>query len=157
MSLKEFRTAGKMTQSMLARTSGVNYRSLQDYEQGHKPTGSASGEVLLRLSASLGCSVAELLLADEIRKTGGPVLAGNTMTTEEINGLPFCCEQYNVMGQWVCSNDRIAILFYYEGNRYLLPFRAIFKHELIPWLKDAAVLMMEEAIEDTVFSQMTAR
>ena len=157
MSLKRLRTARKMTQSRLAQASGVNFRSLQDYEQGHKPIGSASGEVLIRLASALGCSVEELLLADEIRDVGSPVLDGNTMTTEEINGLSFRCEEYGVMGQWVCSDDRIAVLFYYEGRRYLLPFKAVFKRELIPWLKAAAELQMEEAIEDAVFLQLAER
>ena len=157
MGLKCFRTGRKMTQSALAKASGVNFRSLQDYEQGHKPIGSAGGEVLLRLASSLGCSVEELLLADEIRNVGAPVLPENTMTTEEISGLSFCCEQYGVMGRWVCGGGRIAVLFYYEGRQYLLPFSAVFRSELIPWLKAAAELQMEEAIEDTVFLQFAAR
>ncbi len=157
MSLKDFRTARKITQSRLAQISGVNFRSLQDYEQGHKPLSSAGGEVLLRLASALGCSVEELLLADEIKNAGSPVLPGNTMTTEEISGHSFFCDQYGVMGQWICSDDRIAILFYFEDRQYLLPFRAIFKKELIPWLKSAAVLLMEEAIEDTEFLKLAAR
>ena len=44
--------------------SGVNFRSLQDYEQGHKKLTSASGDVLLRLSTVLGCSMEDLLLDD---------------------------------------------------------------------------------------------
>ena len=78
MSIKGFRVAGKMTQSMLAQKSGVNFRSLQDYEQGHKPLSSASGDVLLRLASTLGCSVEQLLLSDEIRNIGAPVLPANT-------------------------------------------------------------------------------
>ena len=157
MGLKQLRTAAKMTQSTLAKTSGVNFRSLQDYEQGHKPLLSAGGEVLLRLASALGCSVEELLLSDEIREAGAPLLAGNTMTAEEISGRAFHCELYDVTGKWVCSSGHIAILFYYEGNRFLLPFRAIFKKELISWLKAAAVMQMEDAIEDILFSKLAAR
>ena len=157
MGLKSLRTAREMTQSRLAQISGVNFRSLQDYEQGHKSIGSASGEVLMRLASALGCSVEELLLADEIREAGAPVLAGNTITTEEINGQSFYSKQYGITGQWVCCGNRIAILFCHEGNRYLLPFSAIFKRELIPLLKSAAVMLMEEAIEETAFRQFVVR
>ena len=157
MSIKESRIAGNMTQSMLAQKSGVNFRSLQDYEQGHKPLSSASGDVLLRLASVLGCSVEQLLLSDEIRKIGAPVLPANTMTKEAINGQTFFCEQYGVTGQWVCSDEHIAILFYHDGIRTLLPFSAIFKRELIPWLKAGAVMMIEEAIEDAAFEKLTAR
>ena len=157
MSIKGFRVAGKMTQSMLAQKSGVNFRSLQDYEQGHKPLSSASGDVLLRLASTLGCSVEQLLLSDEIRNIGAPVLPANTITTEEINGQTFFCEQYGVTGQWVCCDAHIAILFYHDGRQYLLPFSAVFKRELIPWLKEAAIMMIEEAIEDAAFEELTAR
>ena len=157
MDMKGFRKAGQLTQSMLAQTSGVNFRSLQDYEQGHKPLRSASGDVLLRLSTALGCSVEELLLSDEIKAAGSPLLPGNTIPAEEINGRTFMCRLYGVQGKWVCSDGYIAVLFYYEGCRYLLPFRAIFKSELVRWLKEAAVMMMEEAIEETRFGQLAAR
>ena len=45
----------------------VNSRSLQDYEQGHKKLTSADGDVLLRLSTVLGCSITELLISDTIK------------------------------------------------------------------------------------------
>ena len=50
MSLRELRKQRKLTQKELAQMSGVNFRSLQDYEQGHKKLTSASGDILLRLS-----------------------------------------------------------------------------------------------------------
>ena len=157
MDLRGFRIKSNVTQSMLAGKSGVNFRSLQDYEQGHKQLRSASGDVLLRLASSLGCSIEELLLSDEIVHSGAPLLPSNTMTATEIDGLSFFCERYSVMGQWVCSDQHVAVLFYHEGIRYLLPFRAVFKKELVPWLKQAAVMHMEEAIEDTAFSRLAAR
>ena len=64
MKLKELRKKRNLTQKELASMSGVNFRSLQDYEQGHKKLTSASGDVLLRLSTVLGCSMEDLLLDD---------------------------------------------------------------------------------------------
>lgn len=61
MTLKEMRENAGLKQSELAAISGVNLRSLQDYEQGHKSLASAKGETLLRLSQVLGYSIEDLL------------------------------------------------------------------------------------------------
>jgi len=62
MRLKEMREQAGLTQAELARQSGVNLRSLQDYEQGHKALCSAKGETLLRLSLCLDRSIEDILL-----------------------------------------------------------------------------------------------
>ena len=64
MGLSEIRKSRKLTQKELAQRSGVNFRSLQDYEQGHKKLTSASGDILLRLSTVLGCTAEDLLMDD---------------------------------------------------------------------------------------------
>lgn len=61
MKLKLMRENAGLSQSELAKISGVNLRSLQDYEQGHKSLLSAKGETLLRLSKALGYSVEDIL------------------------------------------------------------------------------------------------
>ncbi len=61
MTLKEMREHAGLKQSDLSALSGVNLRSLQDYEQGHKSLASAKGETLLRLSQVLGYSIEDLL------------------------------------------------------------------------------------------------
>ena len=61
MSLQSIREQRGMTRRELAQRSGVNFRSIQDYEQGHKRLSSAGGETLLRLASALGCQIEELL------------------------------------------------------------------------------------------------
>lgn len=61
MKLQMMREKAGLKQSELAMLSGVNLRSLQDYEQGHKPIQSAKGETLLRLSSVLGYSVEDII------------------------------------------------------------------------------------------------
>ena len=61
MSLQSIREQRGMTRRELAQQSGVNFRSIQDYEQGHKKLSSAGGDTLLRLAAALGCQIEELL------------------------------------------------------------------------------------------------
>lgn len=65
MKLKEMREKQGLTQAELSYLSGVNFRSLQDYEQGHKSLKSAKGETLLRLSHILGFSVEDIIKDDE--------------------------------------------------------------------------------------------
>lgn len=62
--IQKKREALGYTQKQFAQETGVNFRSLQDYEQGHKPVESIKGEVLLRLSRGLNCSIEEILLED---------------------------------------------------------------------------------------------
>lgn len=49
------------TQKLLAEKSGVNLRTLQQYETGAKDIHKASGNTLLALSSCLGCSIEELI------------------------------------------------------------------------------------------------
>ena len=96
MSLQEIRINQNMTRRELAQKAGINFRSLQDYEQGHKKLSSASGDVLLRLSTVLGCSAEELLLPDDF--PGAPLLPGNTVDVATIQSQRFCCDKYQTGG-----------------------------------------------------------
>lgn len=151
MSLRELRKQRKLTQRELAQMSGVNFRSLQDYEQGHKKLTSASGDILLRLSTVLGCSAEELLVTDDF--SGASLLQSNKMAAKEIQSQRFYCEKYKTAGRWVCSDSAVATMFYYGGEQYLMPFHAVFDSKNLPWLKEAASMQMEAKIEDIRFSQ----
>ena len=151
MGLKAFRSQLHLTQRELSRMSGINFRSLQDYEQGHKKLASASGDILLRLSTVLGCSTEALLTPDVF--FGAPLLSANQMTAAEIQGQPFFCERYQTFGRWICSDSGVATFFYYDGKPYMLPFSAIFSRETLPWLKEAASMQIESKIEELQFSQ----
>lgn len=63
--IQKLRISKNLSQSQLARLSGVNLRTLQDFEQGRKPLTNAKGEMLLRLSVALDSSIEELL-SDEL-------------------------------------------------------------------------------------------
>ena len=51
-----------MSQSQLAEASGVNFRTLQDYEQGRKQLLSARVDVAYRLSDALGCDIEDIIV-----------------------------------------------------------------------------------------------
>lgn len=148
MGLSEIRKSRKITQRELAQRSGVNFRSLQDYEQGHKKLTSASGDILLRLSTVLGCTSEELLLDDF---EGASLQPSNQLDVSSIQGQRFYCEKYQTAGRWVCSNNRISTLFYYNGEPYMVPFNAVFTPGMLPCLKEAAVLQIEAKIEDIIY------
>lgn len=146
MELREMRKRRNLTQRELAQKSGVNFRSLQDYEQGHKKLASASGDILLRLSTVLGCTTEELILSDKF--TGAPLLSGNRLPVDVIQNQRFYCEKYKTAGRWICQGGAVATMFYYDGKRYTLPFRAVFTEGMLPCLREAAVLQMEAKVEN---------
>ena len=62
--LKALRTNAGLSQSELAKKSGVNLRTIQGYESGNRDLYKAAGETLLQLARSLGCSIEDLLGVD---------------------------------------------------------------------------------------------
>ena len=115
--------------------SGVNFRSLQDYEQGHKSLSSTNEDVLLRLSTVLGCST-EDLLPDHLK--GATIHEHNQMPDAVIQAQRLYCEKYHIAGRSICRNGTLSTLFYDNGLPYYIPFHAYFTGKLLPNLKEAA-------------------
>lgn len=59
--LKRIRNAYGITQSELAKISGVSLRSIQMYEQRNKDINKASAESLYRIAKVLGCAIEDLI------------------------------------------------------------------------------------------------
>lgn len=59
--LKIIRTASGLSQSQLAKESGVELRSIQMYEQRRNDINKAQAETLQRLAKTLGCNIEDLL------------------------------------------------------------------------------------------------
>ena len=93
----------------------------------------------------LGCSAEELLVPDDF--PGAPLLPGNTVDVATIQSQRFYCDKYQTAGRWICSGGKVATVFYYDGKQYCLPFRAIFKPDMLYWLMESAKLQMEDKIE----------
>ncbi|MCF0132660.1 MAG: helix-turn-helix transcriptional regulator [Blautia sp.] len=151
MTIKQLRLERGYSQRELSMLAGVNYRTYQDYEQGKKPLSSASGDVLLRLSTALGCDVVSLLFPELTE--GTPLLPKNSISEQTIQAEHFYCPKYKVWGRWVLADGQIATLFYYNGQKHLLPFKALFTNETFDWLKEAAVMQMESAIDEIEFQK----
>lgn len=59
--LKEIREKRNLSQAELSNLSGINLRTLQDYEQGHKNINNAKAITVFKLSKILNCSVEDIL------------------------------------------------------------------------------------------------
>ena len=84
---------------------------------------------------------------------GAPLLPGNTVDVNTIQSQRFYCEKYQTEGRWICNDGKIATVFYYDGKQYCLPFRAIFKPDMLYWLKESAILQMEDAIVEDMLQK----
>ena len=65
--LQSQRRISGYSQRILAEKSGVNLRTLQQYELGAKDINKASGSTLVALARVLGCKVEDLLEYDSSR------------------------------------------------------------------------------------------
>lgn len=59
--LRERRTNRGLSQSELAKLANVNYRTLQDYEQGSKDINRIAAITLYRIAKALDCKIEDLL------------------------------------------------------------------------------------------------
>lgn len=66
MTLKDYRTASGLSQSQLAKASGVNIRIIQAIEQGWRDINKADAITVYKLSQALNCNMEDLLsLSDD--------------------------------------------------------------------------------------------
>lgn len=63
--LKTLRTAAGLSQSQLARETGLNVRTLQHYEQGTKDLNAARLSTILKLCAALHCRLRDIITEPE--------------------------------------------------------------------------------------------
>lgn len=155
--LKELRELKKMSQSEVARLSGINYRSYQDYEQGHKDLSKAKGEMLYRLSLTLGCSMEELISDYVVYDTDDEKLTPTKVkdiTKLEIENYKIFEPNYKINGRWKFDGDSCMLVFNYKGKLVKLPFQAYFTKEVLIWLSYAAMMMIEDYIEDDYFNKI---
>jgi len=61
MKIRELREKMHMSRKELSDKTGISFRSLQDYEQGHKDIKSAKAITIYKISVALGCTMEELI------------------------------------------------------------------------------------------------
>lgn len=167
-SLQQIREERGFSRKELSERSGVNFRSLQDYEQGHKSIGSAKAETLYRLSIALGCTIEELLelpmegldtqkLLEEKKKKRDRIWLYSCLLAkrrqEILDNIRICSSEYHVFGRLEIKADVCHLIFSYDGKVITLPFRAKITEETFPWLADIAVIMMDTHIRNYEFKK----
>lgn len=65
--IKELRNQAGLSQSQLAKLSGVKLRTLQHYEQGQRDINGANLTTLVDLADALQCPITELLTNAELK------------------------------------------------------------------------------------------
>ena len=61
MNLRTLRELKGISRKDLAELTGVSFRSIQDYEQGHKELSSAKAETILKMAKALDCTMEDLI------------------------------------------------------------------------------------------------
>jgi len=61
MNLKTLRELKGISRKDLAEMTGISFRSIQDYEQGHKEISSAKADTILKMAGALGCTMEDLI------------------------------------------------------------------------------------------------
>ena len=61
MTLQEKRIEAGLSQSGLAKASGISLRTIQALEQGRREIGKAQASIVLALADAVGCTVKDLL------------------------------------------------------------------------------------------------
>jgi len=97
--LQELRQQKGLSQRDLSNISGVNFRTLQDFDQGRKSLSNAKGDMIYRLSQALECSADYLLSDSHIELTS--TKASEDRTThllkynEQLSGKSLYGKYYN--------------------------------------------------------------
>ncbi len=152
--LQQIREARGLTRRELAEKSGVNYRSLQDYEQGHKEIASAKGDTLYRLSLALGCTIENILelgsldngLSQRIRSYC------ELMLVERLEEKTFFSEEYQTYVRVKMNAEGCALVFCYRGEMVQLPFTARVTKETLPWMEDVIVMTVNSYLRSRTFA-----
>lgn len=163
MNLKEMRESRGYTRKQLAEITGINLRSLQDYEQGHKDITHAKADTLYRLSIALGCSMESLFdeclveyEQNEKNKMRGRLeryaIAAN-LSEKQIEKCDIYCRKYDIHGRFLFGGELCNIVFLYHQQLVRLPFIAEFNYETLPWLIELAIMKIESYVEDELFRE----
>lgn len=151
--LQQIREARGLTRRVLAEKSGVNYRSLQDYEQGHKEIASAKGDTLYRLSLALGCTI-ENILERGPSDNGLCQRAwsyGEIMVLERLSEKMFFSKEYQTYVRVKMTADGCILGFCYRGELVQLPFAAKVTEETLPWMEDVVLMTVNSYLRSCTF------
>lgn len=159
--LQQMRESKNLTQREFSEQSGVNLRTLQDYEQGHKKIASAKAETIFRMSTVLGCTMEDLLLFDSEFMQNQAIELNKSKVMERlwsyycllakekedtVGVMKIFSSKYKVHGRIKRTIYGTYLLFGYNEEMIALPFDVKLTEKALPWIEDAAVLKIESYI-----------
>lgn len=152
--LQQIREMRGLTRRELAEKSGVNYRSLQDYEQGHKEIASAKGDTLYRLSLALGCTIENIL---ELQLPNNSLYQRvwsycGIMAQEKLAEKTFFSKEYQTHIKLKMRAEGWMLIFCYRGELVQLPFAAKVTKETLPWMEDVVLLTVNSYLRSCTFA-----
>lgn len=132
-----------LSRKEVAELSGINLRSLQDYEQGHKDISSAKADTLYRLSLTLDCSMEELLSEtvfdiEEFRKKEFEKRLRSYQKNMELQSkkkvqtIPYSSEDSERAYYLMHRNDIVASMTFDEETGKIQKVKEIVNPELLP-------------------------
>ena len=142
MSLKQIREYRKMDRRMLESQTSIKFRSIQDYEQGHKKLDHASYDTLHKLSLALACP--ENLLV-------GDLFTEDLM--KPIDALSCYSEEYNTWGSIRFYGSLCSVEYIYDGKEFSESFKAKLDEKMLPFQRIAAKMIMEDGLEEYCFKR----
>ena len=157
--LQQLREAKGLSRKELSEQSGVNFRSLQDYEQGHKDISSAKGDTLYRLSLTLGCNIEDILIVkpgsgeERRRRLSAYYHLLTIELLKTVEGIGIYSENYKTSARLKLKEGNCSLVFCYKGDVIELPFNARITDTTVPWLRDIAVLMLDSYIKKRRFEE----
>ncbi|MGF0033544.1 helix-turn-helix domain-containing protein [Bariatricus sp. SGI.154] len=167
--IKKIREAKGLSRREVADVSGINLRSLQDYEQGHKDITSAKAETVYRLSLALGCTMEELMgirpaLPESegrwTRKGKSRLYAYSVeflKLQDRMKAQEIYSSRHHVHGRWEIHGEECILAFCFRGEIVRIPFEAVFSEKTLPWLVDVAEMRMDHYIEELLFQEKYGR
>ena len=170
--LKMIREKRNLSRKELAEQCEISFRTIQDYEQGHKDLSSARAETLFKMSQILNCTMEALLGIDdfeisseytarlddkdiviqphdeyEIEKQKYRLLAYYMQSIEKdidvFLNMIIVSPEYKMNGHWTIKSGRCYVEYLYKGKSVLLPFNLSFTEGMLPWLKEVAGLKID--------------
>lgn len=142
MNLKQVRKYRGIDRRMLEAQTNISFRSIQDYEQGHKVLSHASYETLYKLSLALACPINILV---------GDVFSNELM--KSVDKLACYSEEYKTWGSMRFYGDICHVEYVYDGKVFSNLFKAKLIEEMLPFQRAFAKMMMEDGIEDYCFNK----
>ena len=180
--LKSIREKRRLSRKELAEKCEISFRTIQDYEQGHKELSSAKAETLFKMSQALDCSMEYLLGIDHVKssfdytvKVKDEDVLVETQDRYELEKHKYrlilyldkilekhlevflketiVSPEYKKVGRWTIKSGLCYLEYMYNDEQVRILFNYDFSETMLPWLKEVAGLKIDYDIRCRKYSE----